>query len=76
LKYRKNRPALRALLHRPLTLALFRYRTLIIHPYCKLWRQTLCITFWSHLRFGKFGKGGPLTSFLGRPWMALIRLCL
>jgi len=32
--------------------------------HCKLWRHTLCMTFWNHLCFGKFGEGGPLTSFL------------
>jgi len=25
---------------------------------CKLWRHTLCMTFWSKLWIGKFGKLG------------------
>jgi len=33
--------------------------------YCKLRRHTLCMTFWNHLCFEKFGEGGPLSSFLG-----------
>jgi len=40
--------------------------------YCILWCHALCMTFWNHLCFGKFGKRAP--NFisegggLGWPW--------
>jgi len=62
LKIRKHRPALGALPSDPHSSPFS--LTDIDYPYCKLWRHTLCMSFWSHLWYGKFGKGWTPTLFL------------